>query len=110
MTARRRMRRKAVMRVESFVAVSDQMTTVALTRDLRTFLNERMYGSSGLSEDSVSLIVGASERFSRRLITEVECDLRRGVNVRYFLESIATLILPFGSSLTGRWWSRISGI
>lgn len=55
-----------------------------------TFLKDRMYGKSGMIEERVSRSVASSERLSSKWWTEVMCDLRRGVNVRYFFESVAS--------------------
>lgn len=103
MTASRRMRRKAVMRTVSVLEGSDQMLTVVLMRDLRTFLKESRYGSKGTKDESVSLMVGASKRFSKRYWTDEACDFSNGAKVRYFFESVAIRILPVMDSFAGKW-------
>jgi len=82
--------RKAAIRVASVLLDEDHRTTTVLTTSRTTFLNDRMYGSSGTIEVRVSRRVAASERLSSKWWTEVMCDLRRGVNVRYFFESVAS--------------------
>ena len=60
-------------------------------------------------DDSVSLMVAASERFSRRWSIEVEWDFKRGVKVRYFFESVAMRTLPVVDSFAGKWWLKTGG-
>lgn len=86
-TIRRRRTRKAEMRVASVEEGADQMETAVRARSRSAFLKERTYGRRGRREDSVSLRVEVSDRFSRRWWSEAVCDLRRGVRVRYFLVS-----------------------
>ena len=66
MTARRLMTMKAVIRTASSLDVSDQILTVVLMRDFRTFLNDRRYGRRGIRHRRVIFMVGASDRFSKR--------------------------------------------
>lgn len=82
--------RKAKTLVASILLEEDQRTTTVLTTSRTTFLKERIYGKSGTMDLRVSPSVAASERLSSKWWTEVICDLRRGVNVRYFFESVAS--------------------
>ena len=102
MTMRRRRTRKADSLVTSLLDESDQTPATVLTISRTTFLKDRMYGSRFNNESRVMRSVDASDRFSRRCWIETVCDLRRGVNVRNFFESVGTRILPPALSFAGR--------
>jgi hypothetical protein len=109
MTIRRRRTKNAESRVTSLFDESDHTPATVLTISRTTFLKERMYGSRFNSESSVMRRVEASDRFSRRCCIDTVCDLRRGVIVRNFFESVGIRILPPALSLAGRWWFRTLG-
>jgi hypothetical protein len=100
------MTKKAVIRVASVFEESDQISTTVLTTFFKSFLKGSRYGRSGVIAESVSCIVGASDKLMSRCWIDDVWDLRRGERVLNFFVSVATRTFPLAVSLTGRWWPR----
>ena len=90
MVRRRRKTRKADSLVISLFAESAHTDATALMTSRTTFLKDRIYGSKADNDSKVILNVGASDKFSSRWCIETVCDLRSGVSVRNFFESVGT--------------------